>query len=158
MKLIDKLLEGRSEQERRTLLLGAALALPLFAFLLIWQPLLGGAAKAEEKYQQKQQAYEWMLGAAQQIRALAPRTAANNIGSPEQLITSAGREHGITISRIEPQSAGRFGVWIAAGDYNASVRFLDTLIRRGLVVEDMTLTRLAAPGTVSLRATLGAPE
>lgn len=158
MSRFEKLLDGRTEQERRTLAIGAAVALPLFVYLLVWQPLLSGAAQAAEKAQQKQQAYEWMLGAAEQIRALAPRGVTNNVGSPQQLITSAGREQGITFNRIEPQSGGRFNVWIAGCDYNACVQFLDTVISRGLLVNDMTLSRLATPGTASLRVTLGAPE
>lgn len=158
MNRLEKLLDGRTEQERRTLTVGAALALPLFIYLLVWQPLLSGASESAEKVQQKQQAYEWMLGAAEQIRRLAPRGVANNAGSPQQLITRAGREQDITFNRIEPQSGGRFNVWIASCDYNACVRFLDAVISRGLLVDDMTLSRLATPGTVSLRVTLGAPE
>lgn len=158
MKQLDKLLADRTESERLTLLVGALVAIPLFVWLLVWQPLLSASASAETKLAQKQKSHQWMLGAAAQIKALAPRGTQRALGSPSQLITSAGREQGISINRIEPQSGGRFNVWIARADYNAAVRFVDVLISSGLVVENATMAGVDVPGIVSVRLTVGASE
>ena len=156
MTLLDKLLEGRDERERLILLGGIALAIPLCIWLLIWQPLLKSSAASEEKLAQKHDAYLWMQQASAQIRAAAPAgKRAVAAGSPQELITRAGREHRLNISRIEPQSGGRYSLWLASADYNDAVRFIDTLLQSGLTIDSVTMAQLGVPGTVSLRLNLG---
>lgn len=157
MKSLNALLDGRSERERWILLGGIFAGIPLLVWLLLWQPLLDARASAEERLTQRQQIYSWMQGAAAQVTAARGRgqSLGTVSGSPQQQITSAARQFGVNISRIEPQSNGRFLVQVAMTDYNSAVRFIDALLMAGMPLDSLSMGRLDVPGRVSLRATLG---
>ena len=160
MKLIDRLLEGRNERERQILIIGGILAIPLIIWMLIWQPLLKANSAAETKLEQRRKAYAWMQQAAAQIQSMrgsVPQSAALS-GSPQQQITGAAAALSININRIEPQSSGRYSVWVAKTDYSSAVQFIETLSVAGMTLYSANITLLDSPGSVSLRASLGVAE
>lgn len=157
MKALNALLDGRSDRERWILLAGLFAGIPLLVWLLVWQPLLDARASAAERLAQRQQVYSWMQGAAAQIREARDRGQSPSVlgGSPQQQITSAARQFGVNISRIEPQSNGRYLVQVAMTDYNSAVRFIDALLMAGMPLDSLSIGLLDSPGRVSLRASLG---
>lgn len=148
---------SRTERERQILFLGLGLGIPLLVWMLIWQPLLKARDAGAERLSQRQQSYLWMQEAAATITASrgGERTAAAVSGSPQQQITAAARDIGIKLSRIEPQSDGRYSVWVARSDYNAVIRFIDVLNQTGLPPDSLNINLLDVPGVVSLRASFG---
>ena len=153
---LEALLEGRSERERVILIGGAVLAVVLIVWLAGIQPLLKAHAQAEARLEQRQQGYVWMQQAAAQIKAAGGSASSPALsGSPQQQITGAARQLDIKLSRIEPQNAGGYSVWIARSDYNNAVRFVDVLARTGLSIEAVNINLLDQPGTVSLRVVVG---
>ncbi|MGB1907390.1 MAG: type II secretion system protein GspM [Spongiibacter sp.] len=156
MKSLSAMFNGRSEREQQILAAGILVGIPLLVYLLIWQPLLDGRRAAAERLEQRQQSYIWMQNAAAQIRAAqgnGQRLAFT--GSPQQQITSAARQYSINISRIEPQSGGRYSVWVARCDYNNAVQFIDALLASGIALQSLSMNLLDVPGNVSLRLSLG---
>lgn len=156
---LDKLLDGRSEREQMILLGGMVIAALLIVWLAVVQPLFKAHAQAESRLQQRQQNYVWMQQAAAQIKAAGGSASSTALsGSPQQQITGAARQLDIKLTRIEPQNSGGYSVWIARSDYNAAVRFVDTLSRSGLTVETVNINLLDVPGTVSIRVVVGGPS
>lgn len=153
-------LADRTPRERLILTVGAALAVPMIIWLLVWQPLLKGRDEAEKKVQARQQTLEWMRGAAAQVKALrASGVSASGVQQPpQQLVTSAAAQHKLLINRIEPAGGNRYNLWLAEADYLAVVRFIDTLQSRGVAVDAMSLSRQPGPGLVSVRLSVGAVQ
>ena len=73
MKWLNQLLEGRTEQERLTLIAGAAVAVPLIIWLLLWQPLLAARDNAQTRLEQRRGSYVWMQQAASQLQVMCPQ-------------------------------------------------------------------------------------
>ena len=160
MKLIDRLLEGRNERERQILIIGAIAAIPLIIWMLIWQPLLKANEAAEARLDQRRQSYAWMQQAAATVTAMrgSVSQSAALTGSPQQQITGAAAALAVNINRIEPQSGGRYSVWVAKTDYSSAVQFIETLSVAGMTLYSANMTLLDSPGSVSLRASLGVAE
>lgn len=157
MNKLNAYLASRTERERQILLLGVGLGVPLLVWMLIWQPLLKARDASAERLSQRQQSYLWMQEAAAKITAARGNGSAVTAvsGSPQQQITAAARDIGIKLSRIEPQSDGRYSVWVARSDYNAVIRFIDVLNQAGLPPDSLSINLLDVPGMVSLRASFG---
>ncbi|MBQ0796671.1 type II secretion system protein M [Zhongshania sp.] len=160
MKLIDRLLEGRNERERQILIIGAIVAIPLIIWMLIWQPLLKANEAAEARLDQRRQSYAWMQQATARVTAMrgSVSQSAALTGSPQQQITGAAAALAVNINRIEPQSGGRYSVWVAKTDYSSAVQFIETLSVAGMTLYSANMTLLDSPGSVSLRASLGVAE
>jgi general secretion pathway protein M len=160
MKLLDRLLEGRNERERQIVIIGGALAIPLIIWMVIWQPLLSANSAAETRLEQRRGSYAWMQQASSKIQSMrgSGSQSAAISGSPQQQITGAAAALSVNINRIEPQSSGRYSVWVARSDYSSAVRFIETLSVAGMTLHSANITLLDSPGSVSLRASLGAGE
>ena len=156
MKWLNQLLEGRTEQERITLIAGAAVAVPLMVWLLLWQPLLVARDNAETRVEQRRSSFVWMQQAAKQLQAAHGNGAASaRSGSPQQQITRAAAALGINVNRIEPQSAGRYSLWVASTDYTSAVQLIEALSTTGMTLYSVNMSVLDVPGSVSLRASVG---
>ncbi|CAA0087243.1 Uncharacterised protein [Zhongshania aliphaticivorans] len=161
MKILNQLLEGRNERERQILILGIGFAVPLIIWLLIWQPLLKANSVAATRLEQRRISYAWMQSAASQMKSVkggSSSRAAAVSGSPQQQITGAATARGLNVNRIEPQSSGRYSVWVAKTDYSSAIQFIETLLVTGMTLHSVNLTLLDSPGSVSLRASLGTAE
>ena len=156
MKWLNQLLEGRSEQERLTLIAGVALALPLLIWLIVWQPLLAARDNAQTRLEQRRTSYVWMQQAATQLQSARGSVPAGAMsGSPQQQITRAAAALAINVNRIEPQSAGRYSLWVASTDYTSAVQLIEALSAAGMTLYSANMSLLDVPGSVSLRASVG---
>ncbi len=156
MKWLNQLLEGRTEQERLTLIAGAAVAVPLIIWLLLWQPLLAARDIAQTRLEQRRGSYVWMQQAASQLQAAHGNVPTGALsGSPQQQITGAAAALGVNVNRLEPQSAGRYSLWVASTDYKSAVRLVEALSVAGMTVYSVNMSLLDVPGNVSLRASVG---
>ncbi len=158
MNSVRNWLDSRSERERLIVALGVFAGVPLLIWLALWQPLLEARSASAERLEQRRENYIWMQGAAAQIaaaRSSGRQLGAASAGSTQQQITSAARQYSLAISRIEPQSAGRYSVQISTADYNSAVRFIDALVASGVPLHSLSMSRLDVPGKVSLRVSLG---
>ena len=157
MNALKQWFESRDERERTILLVGVAVGLPLFIWLAVWQPLLNARLQSAERLEQRRDAYLWMQDAAAKVRAAqqSGRKIAAVTGSTQQQITSAARQYSVAISRIEPQSNGRYAVQVSNSDYNSIVRFVDGLVASGMPLHSLSISRLDMPGKVAMRAVLG---
>lgn len=156
MKQFQAYLASRTERERQILILGLVFGLPLLLWLGLWQPLLNAKAGGATTLEQRRDAYVWMQQAAATIVANQGSASRSSLsGSPQQRITTAASKQGISLSRIEPLSGGRYTVWVSSTDYTSAVYFVDSLISSGLSLESLSMNLLDVPGTVSLRASFG---
>ncbi|WP_374973549.1 type II secretion system protein GspM [Spongiibacter marinus] len=149
--------ESRNERERTILLAGLIAGVPLLIWLAVWQPLISAKQQSSERLEQRREAYLWMQDAAAKVRAAqrSGRKVTTVTGSTQQQITSAARQYTVAISRIEPQSSGRYAVQVSNSDYNNIVRFIDALVASGMPLHTVSMSRLDVPGKVSLRVVLG---
>jgi general secretion pathway protein M len=156
MKWLNQLLDGRTEQERFTLIAGMALAVPLIIWLMIWQPLLSARENAQTRVDQRRSSYLWMQQAATQLQAAHGNVPASALsGSPQQQITRAAAALGVNVNRLEPQSAGRYSLWVASTDYTSAVQLVESLSVAGMTIFTVNMSLLDTPGIVSLRASVG---
>lgn len=157
MKSLKAWYQSRNEREQTMVAIGLIAGLPLLLWLALWQPLLDAKSQSRERLEQRRAAYLWMQEAAAQVKAAqrSGRKVGGLGGSTQQQITTAARQYGVAISRIEPQNSGRYAVQVGSSDYNNVVRFIDALVGAGVPLHSLTVNRLEVPGKVALRAVLG---
>lgn len=146
---------SRTERERGILLLALVLGVPILVWLLLWQPLLSARTQAAEKLVQRDKTYSWMQESSAKIVAAGMAGKQQDSGAGQPLpgqIAQIAKQLSITLTRLEPQSDGRYSIWLASLDYNNAVRFIDTLLKAGITIDNLDLSLLERPGMVSLRA------
>ncbi|MEW6766161.1 MAG: type II secretion system protein GspM [Pseudomonadota bacterium] len=150
---------GLSERDRRILLLGAALALPLLAYALIWQPL----DKAREEARQAHADAAAQLNEVRQLSAqLVTRRGAHpaggtpQIGSPLAAVEAAAREQGLPDALKRREADGNQGVRLFLEDApaDAVMRMLEHLALVHALHVEQAQFDAAAPGKVNANITL----
>lgn len=146
---------SRTERERGILLLALVLGVPILVWLLLWQPLLSARTQAVDKLAQREKTFSWMQESSAKIVAAGMAGQQRGVDSGQPLpgqIAQVAKQLSITLTRLEPQSDGRYSIWLAALDYNNTVRFIDTLLKAGISIDNLDMSLLERPGMVSLRA------
>ena len=151
---------GLSARDRRILLIGAALAVPLLAWAMIWQPLVKARETARQAHADLSTQHAEVRQLAAQLKARTGGTAtpsANSAQSPLAAVETVAREQRIMEQLKRREAEGTSGVRVLLDDVpaDALMRFMETLNQRhGLHITQAQIDP-ASPGKVSAQLSLG---
>ncbi|HKJ07582.1 MAG TPA: type II secretion system protein M [Gammaproteobacteria bacterium] len=152
---------GLDQRERRILVVGAALATVLLAYLLIWQPLHGNLVHLRSSVEEQRSTLQWMEHKASEVQALRAADQRQGQGSNGQsllaLVDQSARKSGLggAISRIEPEAAGSVRVWMDDVSFDDAVLWLGQLQNTyGVRTQVVSVENQDSPGRVNVRITL----
>lgn len=151
-------LQSLSPRDRRTILVGAAIAAILFVFAVVL-PLDHHVTLLHDQVARKQADLVWMRGAAPEIAAAGPiRT-----GSGESLIVivdQSAREAGLggSLAGSQPSGRGGLNVQLEKAPFDTLVGWLARLSQQnGVQIESATIDTAGSPGTVNASLVLKSP-
>jgi len=146
-----------AREQRVASALAALLGAALF-YLLVWNPVESGLAKARERLAlvQAQLARVQVQAALVASVRAAPRVAPP--ASPAAAVGQAADRHGLReqLKRVDAEGASAVRVQIEDAPFPALMAWLVELQQAGLRAESATLERHANPGTVNARLLLRA--
>lgn len=132
--------KGRSPREQRLLLVMAALAAILIAWLLVFRPLGNALSDAKERHASAMVALAEARAQADVIRQ-AEDEAPAALGMPlDVLLSQAAAEAGFPVARLERQGSKQATMTIEAVRPQAFFGWIGELESRGLIVERLTAT------------------
>lgn len=151
--------DTRMLHERRVILIGASLVLPLLLYFLLWQPAHEAVGKLHTRLPQLRMQTEQMRRAATQVEELRhrPQLAVMDAAAVKTVIEESATRHQLfssltTITAQEPNGARITLTAVSFEKWLIWLRELQTL--QHLRVDFVTITKLAEPGMVAIRATL----
>lgn len=146
-------------RDRRILLIGAALALPLLAWALIWQPLVKARDTARQAHADLSAQHAEVRQLAAQLKARSGGPAApsaNSAQSPLAAVETVAREQRVLEQLKRREAEGATGVRVLLDDVSADalMRFLETLTQRhGLRITQAQIDPVS-PGKVNAQLSL----
>lgn len=145
---------GLSNRERR--LIGVMLAvLVLFVgWLGIWRPIHSAIDDGWAAYGAAVDRNAAVRARLEQLDRLPAQQTATDAVDVEQFVTQSAAEAGLTLDRSAGQGAGRLALTISSARAGALLAWLSALESRGIVVETLSMTPAANPGTVAAQAVL----
>ena len=151
-------LRSLSARDRRTLLIGIAIAAILFVFVVIL-PLDHSVSHLKTQVAQKQADLVWMSNAAPEIAAAGPMRA-NSGESLIVVVDQSARESGLgnSLSGSQPSGTGSLSVQLEKAPFDALVGWLARLSQQnGVQIESATIDTAGQPGTVNASLVLKSP-
>ncbi|MDH5409205.1 MAG: type II secretion system protein M [Gammaproteobacteria bacterium] len=150
--------DGLNPRERK-LVLGTGIFLVIF-FLhqLVWEPLVGRAAKLEQKVAKQQQDLLWMQQAAQEVSQLSGGSRPASSGSLLGVIERTARQSklGDSIRKVQPEGKDGVRVWLDKAPFDDVMHWLDGLqTKQGVSVTNFSVERQSEPGRVNVRISIG---
>ncbi|MCS6785853.1 MAG: type II secretion system protein M [Thiobacillaceae bacterium] len=156
LETLRALWQARAPRERRLILLGAALLLPVALYLYLWQPLMRAHARLEREVAHLGQELERLRAGAQELQRLR---AQPGVTAPADW-AAAAREAALRLG-LE----ARIAEWRRAGDGQLQVRleavpsaawaaWLGELARAGVRVQRCELAHDGAAEAVRVRLVL----
>jgi general secretion pathway protein M len=148
-------------RERLTLILGAAVAVPLLLYVLVWGPLSREVDALETRVVEQQETLTWMQSAAAEVRQLratgrqAPPESTG--GSLLSIVNQSAQRMQLSgsIQRMNPQGDQGIELQLTGVAFDRFVRWLGELeTTHGISVTSLSLSRATAPGQVDVRLTL----
>lgn len=152
MTAVSTLLATLNPRERLLVMGGAALLIVLAGWVYLWQPLVAARAAEAERIARYMAVIEITRDADTRapVVAVAP---ASSLPLAARVTQSAETE-GIPLARLDPEGP-RLRVTVAAADFARVTRWIATLETvEGMRTVSVDMSRLTAPGQVSLRLTL----
>jgi general secretion pathway protein M len=151
-------LRSLSERDRRTLLIGGAIAALLFVFVVIL-PLDHRVSHLHAEVTRKQADLVWMRSAAPEIAAAGP--VRNHSGeSLIVIVDQSARESGLgaALAGSQPSGNGSLSVQLEKAPFDALIGWLARLSQQdGVQIESATIDSAGAPGTVNASLVLKNP-
>ena len=151
-------LDGLNPRERRVVI-GASIFVVIFLlYQIIWEPLVGRAARLEEKVAKQQQDLLWMQQAAQEVRQLSGGQLSTPSGSLLGIIERTARQSklGDSIRKVQPEGKTGVRVWLDKAPFDDVMRWLDGLqTKQGVAVANFSVERQSEPGRVNVRLSIG---
>jgi len=146
------------ERERRVAsALAGFLGAALF-YLLVWNPVESGLAKARERLASVQAELAQVQEQAALVASIRATPRVTPPANPAAAVGQAAERHGLReqLKRIDAEGAGAVRVQIEDAPFPALMAWLVELQQAGLRAESATLERHANPGTVNARLLLRA--
>jgi type II secretory pathway component PulM len=151
--------DSRALNERRIILIGLSVVLPLLCYLLLWQPAHDALTKLHSRLPQLRMQTEQMRRAATQVEALRhqSRLAVMDALAVKTAIEESATRHQLfaaltTVTAQEPNGARITLTAVSFEKWLSWLRELQTA--QHLRVDSVAITQLAEPGMVAIRATL----
>lgn len=159
---MDEWLQRLSPRERRTVTIGAVVAL-LILIAAIVLPLDRAVARAAERVERKRADLAWIRSVAPELAAAGPVVARSG---PQQeslvvLIDRAARESGLgeSLTSSQPSGDGALRVRLERAPFDSMVAWLARLAQQhGVQVELATVDGADEPGLVTATVTLRGPR
>lgn len=151
---------GLAARERAVLAVGAALAVALLFYALLWAPLQRDLARLRADVPEAQQRLQWMRAQESRVRQL--RTDAPDAVPGEGLLSfveQSAQAHEIRehIRRVDPEGSNAVRLAIDEVAFNSLLQWLANLQQRGGVrIVNASLEPLSSPGLVNARLLLRA--
>lgn len=147
--------DARSERERILLLAGTATLVIALFLVLVWVPLMAARGNARADMAAHDRAIA-VLAAAGPALAAGPAQA----GAPlETALTDSAARAGLDITRLEPAGDGSGSsaeITLDSAAFDDLILWIDMLGRDYAIrVQEISMERLPAPGTVSARIRFG---
>jgi general secretion pathway protein M len=149
------------QRERRILVAGAALAVVLLGYMVVWEPFYGNLVHLRSSVEQQRSTLQWMERKAREVRALRAADRRQSQGSNGQsllaLVDQSARKAGLGggISRIEPEGADSVRVWMDNVSFDDTVLWLGQLDNTyGVRTQVVSVESQDTPGRVNVRLTL----
>lgn len=157
--------DKRLLHERRAIIFGAAIVLPLLIYFLFWQPSHEAVRKLREQLPQLRIHADQMQKTSGQIEALRhrPQLAVMDARAVQSAIETAASTHQLSASltSITAQEPNGVRITMAAISFEKLLIWLRELqTSQHIRVDSISVTKLSDPGMVAVRATLtngGAP-
>jgi len=149
--------DKRPLHERRAILFGAAIVLPLFAYFLLWQPSHEAVSQLHKKLPQLRIQTDQMHQASGQIEALRhrPQLAVIDALAVKSAIENSAARHGAALTSIAAQEPNGVRITLAAISFEKLLTWLRELqTSQHIRVDSISVTKLSDPGMVAVRATL----
>ena len=147
-----------SSRDRRTLLLGAAIAAILFVLAVVL-PLDRSVARLHDQVNRKQADLVWMRSAAPEIAAAGPMRRASG-ESLIVIVDQSARESGLggSLAGSQPSGRGGLNVQLEKAPFDALIGWLARLSQQnGVQIESATIDTAGSPGTVNASLVLKSP-
>lgn len=151
-------LRSLSARDRRTLLIGGAIAAILFVFVVIL-PLDRNVSHLQSQVAGKQADLVWMRSAAPEIAAAGP-VRSNSGESLIVIVAESARESGLggSLAGSEPSGQGSLRVQLRTAPFDALVGWLARLGQQnGVEIESATINSAGQPGMVNASLVLKRP-
>ena len=147
----------RLEARERQLVsaLAAVFVVALFYFV-IWSPLHSGLAETERRIQAQEKNLIWMQRSVSRIiqaQGQGNKPSRKASGSLSQRVNRTASQHGIKLSRIQPQKED-LSVRIDRVEFNQLLAWLQTMEQQGIQAISVDLSQDELPGTVEVRKLL----
>lgn len=151
--------DARPLGERRMILAGAALLLPLLAYFLLWQPAHVAVAQLHAKLPRLHIQAEQMQKASAQIAALRhrPQLAVMNAMTMTTALEESATRHQLrdALTTVTAQEPNGTRITISAISFEKWLDWLRELQQsQHIRINSIAITPLTEPGMVTIRATL----
>ena len=118
----------RDPNERMIILAVVLLVSAVLIWTLLWQPVTGWSASAQEKHQREQTLNDWLVANESRARSTAgdadaPRAAAEGLLT---IVSRTAEQSGLKLTRFQPESNG-VSVVLQKQSFNDVLRWLDLL-------------------------------
>jgi general secretion pathway protein M len=142
-------LDSMSERDRRTLLIGGAVAVLLLLYVII--QLDSSVSSAHKRIVKKQTDLMWMHSVAPQFAGLSPVHAADG-QSLLVIVDRSARESGLasSLAGSEPAGPGGLSVRLQRAPFDTLIPWLDRLSQQnGIRVDTASIESAGSPGLVN---------
>lgn len=144
--------------ERRMMVIGAALLLLMLVYVGLWEPLINKRDALRVSTAEQESLLVWMRGAAQEVKQLRGRAGQTaKPASGQSLLSLVDRtaksgQLGPALKRVQPDGEDKVGVWLESASFDDVVRWLISLeTRHGVRVESSVFQALETTGRVDVR-------
>ena len=147
------------KREKLVVLWGGVFLLTILGYVLVVAPLRSNLVNMEAAVFSEKAELAWMQDGAIKARQLTALRANKSAVSPLKIIDQAARKYGIDgrLKRVDPGETGKIKVWFENLVFVDFMRFLRGVGGdRGLVITNLSVERLDAPGIVNARVTFKA--
>lgn len=151
--------DARPLPERRSIIIGASVVLPLLAYFLLWQTAHDAVGTLRKTLPKLRMQTEQMRLTAAQIEELRhrPQLAVMDALAVKTAVEESATRHQLrdALTSIAPQEPNGVRITITSVSFEAWLNWLRELqTSQHIRVDSVAITRLAEPGMVAVKATL----
>lgn len=145
---------GLSNRERRLITVMLAVLALFVGWLGVWRPIHSAIDDGWAAHSAAVDRNAAVRARLEQLDRLPARAGAADGVNVEQFVTQSAAEAGLTLDRSAAQGTDRLAVTIGSARAGALLAWLSALEARGIVVETLSMTPAATPGTIAAQAVL----
>jgi general secretion pathway protein M len=156
--------KGQGERDRRVLVGGAAVAVLLLGWALVWHPLAGAREGLRLRVERQREDLAWMRRSAGELGTLQARDARGQVDRQGKSllaladVTARGAGLAGALKRVEPTGPKSVRVSFEGANFDALIGWVDALGRDyGVKPTDLSADRVEGIGLVNARVVLEEP-